>query len=105
MGKGGPDVGKRRDKIIRESAPAPLEPIGTARTTRGTVNWWDRARGYGAIASEATAPWDIWCHFSHIEGSGYRELIPGEPVEVEYVRGDRESFKYVATAVRRLAAP
>jgi cold shock protein len=103
LGKGGRDIGKRPDKVVRENTHGPQEPIGTENTTRGTAKWWESAKGYGAIASEKTAPWDIWCHFSHIDGSGYRELIPGEPVEVDYFRADRESFKYVATAVRRLS--
>jgi CspA family cold shock protein len=102
VGRGGPDTGKRPDKIARENATAPSEPIGTTGTTQGTVKWWQASKGYGAIAAEKTAPWDIWCHFSHIEGSGFRELVPGEPVEVEYIRAPRESFQYVASAVRRL---
>jgi CspA family cold shock protein len=103
VGKGGPDIGKRPDKVVRENAPVPQEPIGTESTTRGTAKWWNSAKGYGAIASEKTAPWDISCSFSHIEGSGYRELTPGEPVEVDYFRADQESFKYAASAVRRLS--
>lgn len=103
MGKGGADLGKRADKITREGTPPPPEPLGTQSTTRGTAKWWRPEKGYGAIATAKTAPWDIWCHFSHVEGPGFRELVPGEAVEVDYVRVDQESFKYVASAVRRLS--
>jgi CspA family cold shock protein len=103
VGKGGADIGKRADKVVREIAPPPPEPIGTESTTRGIAKWWEIAKGYGAIATDKTAPWDIWCHFSHIQGTGYKELTPGEAVEVDYFRADRESFKYVASAVRRLS--
>jgi CspA family cold shock protein len=103
VGKGDANIGKRADKVVRESALPHLEPIGTESTTRGVAKWWESAKGYGAIATEKTAPWDIWCHFSHIQGTGYRELIPGETVEVDYFRADQDSFKYVASAVRRLS--
>jgi CspA family cold shock protein len=96
------NMGKRPDKIARESAELPEEPIGTEDETIGTVKWWLEAKGYGAVATEKTAPWDIWCHFSQIQASGFRTLAPGESVHVQYVRLDQESFKYVARSVRRL---
>ena len=102
MGRRGPDRGKSPDKVTRESAPLPQEPIGTESATTGTVKWWSDDKGLGAIASEKTAPWDIWCHFSFIEGEGFRRLTPGETVELAYVRADQDSFKYVARRVRRL---
>jgi cold shock CspA family protein len=93
---------KRSDKILRESAPLPRAPIGTEDESIGRVKWWLEAKGYGAIATEKTAPWDIWCHFSHIQGSGFRALAPGELVRVQYMRFDQESFMFVARSVRRL---
>ena len=41
----------------------PPQPLGTVATTTGTVKYWREEKGYGVIASDATAPWDIWCHF------------------------------------------
>jgi cold shock protein len=99
-----PDLGKPPHKVIREAALLPQEPIGTESATTGTVKWWSDDKGLGAIASEKTAPWDIWCHFSFVEGEGFRRLIPGEAVELVYVRADQESFRYVARRVRRLSA-
>lgn len=98
------DIGKRPGKIRREATSDPAEPIGTDATAQGVVKWWRDDKGYGAIGCDQLDPWDIWCHFSHIEdaGGGFRSLKPGEPVEVEYMRIDRESFKYVARRVRRL---
>ena len=104
MGRGGPNVGKRPDKVVREAAPVPQEPIGTQDRTTGAVKWWDEMRGYGAIETAKTGPWDIWCHFSHIDASGYRTLAPGQRVEVEFMRVDQESFKYVAQRVRAIDA-
>ena len=99
------DIGKRPDKITRETTPSPTQPIGTVGSARGVVKWWQDAKGYGAISCAELDPWDIWCHFAHIEGTGFRSLTPGDIVEVEYVRVDQESFKFVAQRVRRLVVP
>ena len=93
--------GKPPEKTNRESADAPPEPLGTAAVAVGTVKWWSDEKGYGAIAIDTLTPSDVWCHFSQIDDEGYRQLTPGERVEVDYCRMDRESFKYVALRVRR----
>jgi len=95
------DKGKRPDKLVRENSPVPHDLIGSEGAGTGIVKWWSNAKGYGAIGVEALTPWDVWCHFSNIEGDGYRSLVPGEAVEVVYVRKDQESFKYIARVVRR----
>lgn len=97
---------QKADRARRETSPPPTEPIGTPGTAHGVVKWWKQDKGYGAIACDHLDPWDIWCHFSHIEdqGAGYRALSPGDRVEVEYFRSDQDSFKYVGTRVRRLPA-
>ena len=92
----------RRPDILRDNRPSPSEPIGTLRVSVGTVKWWRDAKGYGVITVKEIAPWDVWCHFSAIGGEGFRTLIQGEPVEVEYYRADQDSFKFVARSVRRL---
>jgi CspA family cold shock protein len=101
MGRGGPDIGKRADTVAREHAPDPLAPVGTKDSGEGTVAWWNSERGYGAVSVEKIAPWDVWCHFSRIDAAGYRELTPGERVQIDYYRADQESFKYVASKVSR----
>jgi cold shock CspA family protein len=93
----------RSDDIARAAAGEPPEPLGTESETVGTVKFWRDTKGYGAVSSEATAPWDIWCHFSAIEGTGYKDLVPGELVAVRYYRANQESYRYLALAVRRLA--
>jgi cold shock protein len=95
------DKGKRVDKLLRENSPVPQAALGSEGVGIGIVKWWSDAKGYGAIAVELLAPWDVWCHFSNIEGDGYRSLAPGEAVEVVYIRSDQESFKYIARVVRR----
>lgn len=92
----------RPDDLARAAAGDPPEPLYTEADTIGIVKYWRDDRGYGAIASEATSPWDIWCHFSAIEMEGFRALTPGERVAVHYIRSNQDSFRYNALHVRRL---
>jgi len=89
----------------RSTSQPPSEPIGTVHEAIGTVKWYKDEKGYGAIACVETAPWDIWFHFCMLErpanGTGFRTIEPGTPVEVDFRRADQESFRYVAHAVRR----
>jgi len=98
-----PDIGKRPDKVIRETAALPADPLGTVRTATGTVKFFNAAKGWGAITTGETNPWDIWCIFAVIDGPGFRTLVQGERVDVEFERQDHDSFKYVARRVRRSA--
>ena len=87
----------------------PTEPLETERTTTGTVKFFKDDKGWGAIETEATAPWDIWVHLSRIDAgideAGFpRMLVPGDKVVVDYVRQDHESFQYVARLVRRTSS-
>jgi cold shock CspA family protein len=67
---------KRPDDTARELAPEPTEPVGTRRTAPGVVKYWLDNKGHGAIASEATAPWDIWFAFSAVEQPGGIATLP-----------------------------
>jgi CspA family cold shock protein len=93
---------KRSDDTAREAAGVPAQPLGTQGTTIGIVKYWHTEKGHGAISTDATAPWDIWCHFSQVVGEGFRSLTPGERVEVDYLRIDQDSFRFMATRARRL---
>jgi cold shock protein len=92
----------RPDDLARATAGEPPDALGAEADALGTVKYWRDDKGYGAITSDATAPWDIWCHFSAIEMQGFKALIPGERVAVHYYRADQESFRYIAQHVRRL---
>jgi cold shock CspA family protein len=96
---------KRPDDLAREAAGEPPEPLRTEATSLGTVKWWKDDKGYGAIACTVTAPWDIWCHFSAIDTSGFKSLTEGETVTVEYCRANQDSFRYIARRVRRIDTP
>ena len=54
---------------------------------RGTVKWFNDAKGYGFIAREEGD--EVFVHHAEIEGSGFRTLHEGEAVEFEERKGER----------------
>lgn len=46
---------------------------------KGTVKWFNSAKGYGFIQHEGGA--DVFVHYSAIQGNGYRNLEEGQEVE------------------------
>lgn len=67
----------------------------------GTVKWFSEEKGYGFIRQEGGP--DVFVHHSAIQGSGFKTLTEGEPVEFEVVE-DRDG-RAKAQDVVRLAAP
>jgi CspA family cold shock protein len=51
----------------------------------GTVKWFDAKKGFGFINREDGE--DVFCHYSSIQGTGYRVLQDGQKVEFEVVQG------------------
>ncbi|MFN8472107.1 MAG: cold-shock protein [Anaerolineae bacterium] len=45
----------------------------------GVVKWFNSAKGYGFISQDGGP--DVFVHYSSIQGSGYRNLEQGQPVE------------------------
>ncbi|WP_152362218.1 cold-shock protein [Microlunatus speluncae] len=69
----------------------------------GTVKFWKSEKGWGAIASpELPEGLDAFAHFSAIEAEGFRELTQGDRVEFDYEPAVQDSFRFVATRVRKL---
>lgn len=54
---------------------------------RGTVKWFDDAKGYGFITRPDGE--DLFVHFSSIEGRGYRSLAEGQPVDFDVEHGPK----------------
>ena len=48
----------------------------------GTVEVWHAGDGWGVL--RAPDGLSVFCHFSHVDAPGYRELHPGEPVVFDY---------------------
>ncbi|MGD2068345.1 MAG: cold-shock protein [Gemmatimonadota bacterium] len=55
--------------------------------SRGTVKWFNDAKGYGFIQQPGGE--DVFVHFSAITGDGFRTLREGEEVEFELNETDR----------------
>ena len=64
--------------------------------SKGKVKWFNEAKGYGFIQQSDGD--DVFVHFSHIVGSGYRTLTEGELVEFEV--SDSEGRRHATNVLR-----
>lgn len=58
-----------------------------AEREKGTVKWFDNAKGYGFIKRESGE--DVFVHFRQIRGEGFRSLKDGQQVEFNVVQGQK----------------
>ncbi len=56
-------------------------------TARGTVKWFNEAKGYGFIKQESGP--DVFAHFSAIQGDGFKTLTEGQEVEFTITEGQK----------------
>ena len=54
---------------------------------RGTVKWFNNAKGYGFLGRD-DGP-DVFVHYTSIQTNGYRSLNEGDPVEFDVVDGEK----------------
>ena len=54
---------------------------------RGTVKWFNEAKGFGFISQEGGE--DVFVHFSAIQGEGFRNLAEGDRVEFDVTKGPK----------------
>lgn len=54
---------------------------------RGTVKWFNGAKGYGFITDESGN--DVFVHYTGINGDGFRTLEDGSEVTFDTVDGDK----------------
>lgn len=54
---------------------------------KGTVKWFNDAKGYGFIQSEEGG--DVFVHFTAIQGDGFRSLEEGQSVQFEVKQGPK----------------
>lgn len=55
---------------------------------RGTVKWFNAAKGYGFI-SPSDGGDDVFAHYTAIEMDGYKTLSEGQQVEYELEQGPK----------------
>ena len=54
---------------------------------RGTVKWFNNAKGYGFIGRD-DGP-DVFVHYSSIQLDGYKSLKEGDAVEFDIAQGQK----------------
>lgn len=52
---------------------------------KGTVKWFNNAKGYGFIKRETGE--DLFVHFKSIAGDGYKSLKEGDAVQFDVEQG------------------
>ncbi|MFA5799432.1 MAG: cold-shock protein [Candidatus Peribacteraceae bacterium] len=55
---------------------------------RGTVKWFNDAKGFGFVTPEEGGE-DLFAHFSAIQGDGFKTLKEGQTVEFDVVKGPK----------------
>ena len=55
---------------------------------RGTVKWFNDAKGYGFITPEDGSK-DLFVHHSAIQGEGFKSLHEGDHVEFDSEKGQK----------------
>jgi cold shock protein len=73
--------------VPRDGADFKLKEKETQMKEKGTVKWFNAAKGYGFIQRENGE--DVFVHFSAIQSQGYRSLNEGAAVEFEVTRGPK----------------
>lgn len=53
----------------------------------GALKCFNNAKGYGIIGTEDRP--DVFCHYSPIQGDGYKSLNEGNEVEYDVIQGDK----------------
>jgi CspA family cold shock protein len=54
----------------------------------GTVKWFNDAKGFGFITQDNGGE-DVFCHYSAVQGDGFKSLAEGQKVEFEVVKGPK----------------
>ena len=54
---------------------------------KGTVKWFNSAKGYGFITRESGE--DVFVHFKAVVGEGYKTLKQGEAVQFDVEQGPK----------------
>jgi CspA family cold shock protein len=54
----------------------------------GTVKWFNDSKGFGFITQDNGGE-DVFCHYSAVQGDGFKSLAEGQKVEFEVVKGPK----------------
>jgi cold shock protein len=72
---------------IEDFSGGPQEREAHVERLKGTVKWFNNAKGYGFLGRD-DGP-DVFIHYSSITTEGYKSLQEGDQVEFEIVQGQK----------------
>lgn len=72
---------------LSSSKSARSDTVISADQERGTVKWFNAAKGFGFITRENGE--DVFVHFRSIQGKGHRSLGEGQAVIFSVTEGDK----------------
>src|SRR4030088_195971 len=86
---------RSRSKMHRSHCGHVLEPPtkgraesgGDVERLKGTVKWFNNAKGYGILGRADVA--EVFVHYSAISAEGYKSLQEGDQVEFEITEGQK----------------
>jgi cold shock protein len=78
---------RRKPREEREQILFPRGERSFSVREKGTVKWFNGAKGYGFI--QRSTGEDVFVHFSAIQENGYRTLNEGETVEFDLLKGPK----------------
>jgi len=55
--------------------------------TKGTVKWFNEAKGFGFISKEDGG--DVFVHYTDIQDNGFKSLAEGQAVSFEVISGPK----------------
>jgi CspA family cold shock protein len=65
-----------------------------ATQVKGTVKWFNDAKGFGFVNTTEGNEGDIFVHYSAIQGDGFKTLSEGQEVQFELVTGPKGPQAY-----------
>jgi CspA family cold shock protein len=80
-------TGRGRSVTSRHSAGLRTRVQQEFQVARGTVKWFNEAKGFGFISQQDGE--DVFVHFSAIQGEGFKTLAEGEALEFDVTRGPK----------------
>jgi CspA family cold shock protein len=74
--------------VDRTSLPTDRDEKRDVEMATGTVKWFNDAKGFGFITQDNGGE-DVFCHYSAIQGDGFKSLSEGQKVEFEVTKGPK----------------
>jgi len=78
------------------------QPTTQGEQYKGTVKWFNNAKGYGFLGREGGA--DVFVHYSSIQIDGYKSLKEGDEVEFDIIEGTKGPQADQVVRVKDVAA-